>query len=189
MENNVSCEPESSVSVSKATPDAPMAHRNLFVSFVLAGTYLLGILLMLFTVVSFTVVSGHLNVKQGAVLSGFLWLLGLSLVPFSIGATLSNLDQAIRRLGITEIRISFGSVVWGLFAVLMGISAFKAFVGGSTVGQAWEFLSSISGKGDSSSAGHISIGVFLVLIASIASAMALIVSMAKILRCYSAGRR
>ena len=190
MENNVSYEPESPVSFPETTPNTPIAHRGLFVSLVIAGTYLLGILLTLFTVLSLTIVLNHARVetvvKQGFFQTGFLWLLGLTLVPFSIGATLSNLDEAIRRLGIATIRISFGSVVWALLAVSIGISAFNAFIGESTVGQAWEFLGSFSGKGGSSSAGHVCMGIFWTLIASIAAAMALIASMAKTLRCHSA---
>ena len=195
MENNVSYEsyePESSFSLPETTPDTPIAHRNVFVSFVIAGTYLLGILLMLFTILSLSIVLNHAElktvVKQEAFRTGFLWLLGLSLVPFSIGATLSHLDQAVRRLGIATIRISFGSLVWVLLAVSLGISAFNAFAGESTVGKAWALLSSF-GKGDSSGAGHIYMGIFCTLIALTAFAMGLIASMAKMLHCDSARHR
>ena len=192
MENNVSYEPESQDSFPETTPATPIAHQNWFVSFVLAGTYLLGILLMFFTIVSLIFLLDHVDVKtvmkQDALRSGVLWMLGLSLVPFSIGDTLSNLDQAIRRLRIATPRMSFGSVVWVLLAVSTGISAFNAFTGDSTVGQAWEFLSLFSSKGDGSSAGYVLMGIFWTMIASIASAMALIVSMAKTLRCHAAGR-
>ena len=190
MENNVSYEPESPVSLPETPPDTPIAHRNVFVSFVLAGTYLLGILLMFVTVSSLSILLNHVDVKtlvkQGFFQTGFLWLLGLSLVPFSIGGTLSNLDEAIRRLRIATVRVSFGSVVWALLAVSIGILAFNAFAGESAVGQTWEFLSSFSRKGDSSKTGYICMGVFWTLIASIVSAMALIASMAKTLRCHSA---
>ena len=193
MENNVPYEPESSVSLPETPSETPIAHRNVFVSLIIAGTYLFGILLMLFSLFSLVIVLNLVDaktvVKQDFFRSGVLWLLGLPLVPFSIGATLSNLDQAIRRLGIATVRISFGSVVWALLAVSLGISAFNAFIGESTVGQAWAFLSSLSGKGDSSSTGHVSMGIFWTLIASIASAMALIASMAKTLYCHSAGHR
>ncbi len=193
MENNVSYEPESPVPFPETTPDTPIAHRNVFVSFVLAGTYLLGILLMLFTIFSLAILLQHVDVKtlvkQDALRSSFLWSLGLSLVPFSIGDTLNNLDRAIRRVGIATPRMSFGSVVWALLAVSTGISAFNAFIGESTVGQAWEFLSSFSGKGNGSSAGHIVMGIFWTLIASIAAAMAFIASMAKTLRDHALGHR
>lgn len=191
MENNAPYVPEHPASLSETTPDTPLAHRSLFVAFAIAGTYLFGILVLLPLLVLVAILLVHVepltmvNVNKDICLTPILWMLGLSLASCSIGNTLSNLDRAIRRLRIASPRVAFGSVVWAFLAVSMAISAFNAFDGKSVVGETWEFISSLFGRGGKSDAGHVIMGIFWTLIALITSAIALIVSKAKTLYCYS----
>ena len=190
MENNVSYVPDSPESFPETAPAAPLAPQNVFVTLALAGTYIFGtlVLLPLFVVVAIVFVKADsvTMITKDIVWTPILWILGLSLASYSIGNTLSYLDRAVRRLRIVPPQIAFGSVVWALLAVSMAISAFNAFVGKSVVGMTWEFISSLFARGGKSDAGYIIMGLFWTLIALIASAIALIVSKAKTLYCYSA---
>lgn len=189
MENNVSYVLDSPESFPETAPAMPIARQNWFVTLAIAGTHIFGILALLplcvVLVIVFAEPGSVTMMKKGFVWTPILWILGLSLAAYSIGNTLNYLDRAVRRLRIAPPQVAFGSVVWALLAVSMAISAFNAFAGNSVVGQTWDFLSSLFARGDKSNAGYIIMGVFWTLITLIASAIALIVSKAKTLYCYS----